>query len=90
MKTALWWAAGLVALELALVLAAFALTGHPVAVLGFLGAVAAIIAQLLGAILIVTLFLIPIAGVIVLFVRRMPVRMVDRDPHGEALRGPER
>jgi len=90
MKTALWWAAGLVALELALVLAAFALTGHSVAVLAFLGTVAAIHAQLLGAILIVTLVLIPVVGLVALFVRRMPARMVDRDPHGESLRSPER
>jgi hypothetical protein len=90
MRTALWWAGGLLALELALVLAAFALTGHPVAVLGFAGVVAAIIAQLLGAILVVTVFLIPVAGLIAFFVRRMPATMVDRDPAGEALREHER
>jgi hypothetical protein len=90
MRTALWWGGGLLALELVLVLAAFTMTGHPVAVLGFLGVVASIIAQLLGAILVVTLFLIPVAAVIIFFVRRMPATMVDRDPRGESLQGPER
>lgn len=86
MKTALWWGAGLLALEAVLVLAAFALTGHEVAVLGFIGVVAVILSQLLGAILLVTVCLIPVALVIVWFVRRMPARMVDRDPGGEGLR----
>jgi heme/copper-type cytochrome/quinol oxidase subunit 2 len=86
MKTALWWGAGLLAFEAVLVLAAFALIGHPVGVLSFAGTVAAIIAQLLGAILVVTVCLIPVALVIAWFVRRMPARMVDRDPGGEGLR----
>jgi uncharacterized membrane protein len=90
MKTALWWAAGLLAIELGLVLAAFALTGHTVAVLGFFGVVAGIIAQLLGAIIIVTVFLVPLAAIIIFFVRRMPATMVDRDPGGESLRENER
>jgi hypothetical protein len=86
MKTALWWGAGFLAVELGLVLMAFTLMGHEVAALGFIGAVAAIIAQLLGAILLVSLWLIPVVLVVVFFVRRMPSRMVDRDPRGEGLR----
>jgi membrane protein implicated in regulation of membrane protease activity len=86
MKTALWWGAGLLAVELGLVLMAVTLMGHEVVALGFIGAVAAIIAQLLGAILLVSLWLIPVVLVVVFFVRRMPSRMVDRDPRGEGLR----
>lgn len=86
MKTALWWGAGLLALELVLVAMAFGLIGHDVAVLGFVGTVAVILAQLLGAILVVTACLIPVVVVIAFFVRRMPARMVDRDPGGEGLR----
>jgi hypothetical protein len=90
MRTALWWGGGLLVVELALVLVALGLTGHAVPVLGFLGVVAGIIAQLLGSILIVTVFLVPVVLLVVFFVRRMPTRMVDRDPGGESLQGPER
>jgi membrane protein implicated in regulation of membrane protease activity len=86
MKTALWWGAGLLAVELGLVLVAVALMGDEVAVLGFAGAVAAIIAQLLGAILVVTVCLIPVVALIAWYVRRLPARMVDRDPRGEGQR----
>ncbi len=86
MKTALWWGAGLVALELGLVLFALLGAGSTFAPVAFGAAVANVIAHLLGSILIVTVFLIPIVGVIAFFVRRMPARMVDRDPGGEGLR----
>ena len=84
MRRVLWWGAGLIALEAALLAAALGLAGSAVPVLGFVGAVAAMLAHLLGAVLLVTLMLIPVVGVIALALRRMPARMVDRDPAGEA------
>ena len=85
MKTALWWGAGLVALEVGLVILALLGAGSTLAPVAFAAAVANVIAHLLGSILIVTVFLIPIVVVIAFFVRRMPARMVDRDPGGEGL-----
>jgi len=86
MKAALWWGAGLLALELGLVGLALALSGHEVAVLAFVGTVAVILAQLLGSILMVTVCLVPVVLLVIWAVRRMPARMVDRDPGGEGLR----
>ena len=84
MTRVLWCGAGLIALELALLAAALGLAGSAVPVLGFVGAVAAMLAHLLGAVLAVTVVLIPVVAVVALVLRRMPARMVDRDPAGEA------
>jgi hypothetical protein len=43
------------------------------------------LAHLLGAVLAVTVVLIPVVAVVALVLRRMPARMVDRDPAGEAV-----
>jgi hypothetical protein len=84
MRRVLWWGAGLIALEAALVAAALGLTGSAVPVVAFLGVVAGLLARLLGVALVVALMLIPVVGVIALALRRVPARMVDRDPRGEA------
>jgi hypothetical protein len=85
MRRVLWWGAGLIAIELALLAAALGLTGSAVPGVAFLGAVAAMLAHLLGAVLAVTVVLIPVVAVVALVLRRMPARMVDRDPAGEAV-----
>jgi membrane protein implicated in regulation of membrane protease activity len=90
MARVLWWVGGLFALEAGLVVLALWLAGHEGAIPGFAGAVAALLAQLLGAVLVVGLLLTPVAGLAALVLRRMPARMVDRDPAGEALRAAER
>jgi hypothetical protein len=84
MRRVLWWGAGLIALEAALVAAALGLAGSVQPAIAFLGAVAGLLAQLLGMALVVALMPIPVVVVVALALRRLPARMVDRDPAGEA------